>query len=97
MARVVERPPKRRRKTEYPYSDWTCAKWMELRQGEDFHKGAESVANAYNAYCRRQGFAGKAVARRDESRGDLLHLVYVWGDRSRPSALGLPPEVLEVL
>lgn len=94
MARVVDHPPKRRRKTEYPYSEWTIAKWVELRQGEDFHKSATTVANAYNAYCSRQGFAGKAVARRDESDGDLLRLVFVWGDRSRPSKLGLPKDVL---
>lgn len=91
MARIVDAPPPRSRITEYPYLEWTCGEWMELRFGEDFYKDAHTVANAYNAYSRRQGFAGKAIARRDDhTPGRPFHLLYVWGDRERAASDGLP-------
>lgn len=93
MARIVDGPPPRRRKTEHPYTAWICGEWIELQQGEDFHKSPKTVANAFNAYCKRHGFAGKAIARRDEEHGDLLRLVFVWADRNRPGDLGLPEDV----
>lgn len=70
-----------------------CGSWIELRRGEDFSKDPKHLANAFNAYCRRNGIVGKAVTRRDESQGGMLCLVYVWADRSRPLNLGLPEEV----
>lgn len=96
MARIVDAPPPNRRKTNLPYSEWMCGKWVELRRGEDFAKHPKDLANAFNAYCRRNGIVGKAVTRRDGSQGGMLCLVYVWADPDRPLDLGFPEEVTAI-
>lgn len=95
MARVVDVPPPASRITDHPYVSWMCGKWVELRWGEDFFKEPHAVANAFNAYCRRKGIVGKAVARRDLSEpGSPYRFVYVWGDAELPISEGLPVEVV---